>query len=128
MTFYSATSNPPLTNYKEKFRPQFHFTPKRNFINDPCGLVCFQGEYHLFHQYNPFDVAQNPNILYLRHAINSDLLQWHHMLIALTSGELVLLALIFLTPFGGGITIFVKEVKFLFTNLKFTESDLSGIK
>ena len=49
----------PITYYREKFRPQYHFSPERNFINDPCGLVHFGGEYHLFYQHNPFDLDQD---------------------------------------------------------------------
>ena len=34
--------------YKEKNRPQFHFTTRRGWINDPNGLIYYEGEYHLF--------------------------------------------------------------------------------
>ncbi|GAA1074536.1 hypothetical protein [Nocardiopsis metallicus] len=34
-------------------RPQAHFTPAENWINDPNGLVCHDGLYHPYFQYNP---------------------------------------------------------------------------
>ncbi len=36
--------------YDEPWRPQFHFTPPKNFMNDPNGLVYYKGENHLFFQ------------------------------------------------------------------------------
>jgi sucrose-6-phosphate hydrolase SacC (GH32 family) len=40
--------------YQEPYRPQYHYTPAKNWMNDPNGLVDYQGEHHLFFQYNPF--------------------------------------------------------------------------
>jgi hypothetical protein len=47
------SSGSPLPTYSEPFRPQFHFSPPINFMNDPNGLVYSNGTWHLFYQYNP---------------------------------------------------------------------------
>src|SRR5665213_4079227 len=52
-TLNSAKASSP-DYYTEPFRPQYHFTPEKNWMNDPNGLVYYEGEYHLFYQYNPF--------------------------------------------------------------------------
>jgi fructan beta-fructosidase len=67
---------------RERFRPQFHFTPRYGFTNDPNGLVYYDGEYHLFHQYSPH--ARYGITAHWGHAVSTDLIHWKHLPVAIT--------------------------------------------
>ncbi|MEH7503999.1 GH32 C-terminal domain-containing protein [Neobacillus drentensis] len=64
---------PKSSYYKEKYRPDYHYTPARGSVSDPNGLVYYEGEYHLFHQ----DGGT------WAHAVSKDLVNWKRLPIAL---------------------------------------------
>ncbi len=70
-----------LPGYDQEYRPQYHFSPREHWTNDPNGLVYFEGEYHLFFQYNPF--GDEWGHMSWGHAISRDLLHWKQLPVAL---------------------------------------------
>jgi fructan beta-fructosidase len=86
----SETISPDsTTSYKEPFRPQFHFSPEKKWMNDPNGMVFYKGTYHLFYQYFPGDIVWGP--MHWGHATSKDLIHWKHHKIALFPDKLGLI-------------------------------------
>ena len=62
-------------------RPRFHYLPPANWMNDPNGLIQWDGQYHLFYQYNP-NAAVHTN-MHWGHAVSDDLIHWKDLPIAI---------------------------------------------
>jgi fructan beta-fructosidase len=86
---HAVVSADAPARYDEPHRPQFHFTPERNWMNDPNGLVYFDGEYHLFYQYNP--EGDTWGHMSWGHAVSRDLLRWEHLPVALREEDGVMI-------------------------------------
>lgn len=64
------------TFYKEKNRPQFHYSSKRGRLSDANGLVYYNGEYNLFYQHQPYGWVSSTPGIHWGHAVSTDLVHW----------------------------------------------------
>jgi fructan beta-fructosidase len=80
---------PDSLYYNEAHRPQLHFSPKEKWMNDPNGMIYYQGEYHLFYQYYPEAMVWGP--MHWGHAVSTDMIHWQHLPIAIYPDSLGLI-------------------------------------
>ncbi|WFR83315.1 glycoside hydrolase family 32 protein [Arthrobacter sp. Y-9] len=69
----------------DPLRPRFHFASPAGWLNDPNGVSQWNGEYHLFYQYNP-EGAFHHRIQW-GHATSTDLVHWNDRPVALVPGD-----------------------------------------
>ncbi|GLU34323.1 glycosyl hydrolase [Trinickia caryophylli] len=68
-----------------QWRPALHYSPQRNWMNDPNGLVYENGRYHLFYQHNPNDNFWGD--MSWGHATSCDLVHWEEQPVAIRANE-----------------------------------------
>ncbi|EKN69743.1 sucrose-6-phosphate hydrolase [Neobacillus bataviensis LMG 21833] len=64
-----------------QYRMNYHLMPEIGWMNDPNGFIFYQGHYHLFYQYHPYDSVWGP--MHWGHAITKDLISWEHLPVAI---------------------------------------------
>lgn len=81
----SETTVPEITDGglpdADPYRPAVHFTPRRNWMNDPNGPIYLNGRYHLFYQYNPTGPLWGE--ISWGHAVSEDLIRWEELPVAI---------------------------------------------
>jgi fructan beta-fructosidase len=69
----------------EQHRPAIHYTPEKNWMNDPNGLVFHKGIYHMYYQHNP-----SGNIwgnMSWGQATSKDLVHWEEQPLAISTDQ-----------------------------------------
>ena len=72
-------------NIPSEERPLFHLPARIGWMNDPNGFSYYQGRYHLFYQYYPYEPKWGP--MHWAHAVSDDLLMWEHLPCALAPDQ-----------------------------------------
>ncbi len=79
------SASPEKRPFNESYRPQFHFSPEKNQMGGPNGLIYLDGEYHLFFQHKPN--GPDEEVVTRGHVVSKDLVHWEHLPAAITPGE-----------------------------------------
>lgn len=67
------------------YRLNYHIMPPAGLLNDPNGFIQFDGDYHLFYQFNPFDTSHGAK--FWAHLKSDDLVDWQELPLALAPAQ-----------------------------------------
>ncbi|MEG2565636.1 MAG: glycoside hydrolase family 32 protein [Acinetobacter sp.] len=85
MTTLLSAANAAICQQKERVNPRwyprYHLAPPAGWMNDPNGLIWFDGYYHAFYQHYPWQPVWGP--MHWGHARSRDMVNWEHLPIAL---------------------------------------------
>ncbi len=68
-------------SFNLRWYPRYHLAARAGWMNDPNGLVWFDGWYHAFYQHHPYSTHWGP--MHWGHARSKDLVRWEHLPVAL---------------------------------------------
>jgi beta-fructofuranosidase len=67
------------------YRNHYHAVPPIGWMNDPNGFIQYQGAYHLFYQFHPYDAKWGP--MHWGHMKSTDLTHWEDLPVALAPDQ-----------------------------------------
>lgn len=87
-TLYEARKYEEISekSIKKEERPAFHLSSRVGWMNDPNGFSYYNGKYHMFYQYYPYESKWGP--MHWGHAVSENLLDWTYLPVALAPDEL----------------------------------------